>query len=330
MVQAVRSIVHARFFAVLVGVAALFLLWRVFLSDHGSRRVPPTAPLARAVRVVCVGDTHGRHGSIDIPAGDVLIHSGDFSMFGDTDDIRSFNEWLGKLPHRHKLVVSGNHDGGKFRGGPGVGLSGLPSLLSNARYVQDETVELDVGGEGVPALKVFGSPWQPQWAGFETSVSEDEAARRFAHMPRDVDVLVTHTPPFSVLDRESAAGPEMGSKALLGALRQRSAVGGSRSHHPIPPLLSCFGHIHSPGGRAASVNWAKQSRRGPLATEDEEIASFSSGSRDSSSALRTRNGRTMFVNGAAAMNTRDREGYYNIRPDAAAVAVDIVLPKAVV
>ena len=33
------------------------------------------------VKVVCLGDTHGRLPE-DLPHGDVLIHSGDFSRFG--------------------------------------------------------------------------------------------------------------------------------------------------------------------------------------------------------------------------------------------------------
>ena len=54
-------------------------------------------------RVVCLGDTHGRHAEFDVPDGDVLVYSGDFSMFGSGEDIASFNLWLAKLPYRRKV-----------------------------------------------------------------------------------------------------------------------------------------------------------------------------------------------------------------------------------
>ena len=43
--------------------------------------------------------------------GTCLIHAGDFMAFGDTPrEIVDFNQWLGKQPHRHKIVIAGNHD----------------------------------------------------------------------------------------------------------------------------------------------------------------------------------------------------------------------------
>ena len=63
-------------------------------------------------QIICLGDSHSRHNQVQVPFGDVLLHSGDFSMFGKESDIISFNTWLGTLPHQHKVIVSGNHDGG--------------------------------------------------------------------------------------------------------------------------------------------------------------------------------------------------------------------------
>ena len=35
---------------------------------------------------------------------------GDFTNNGLPTDILNFNIWLGKLPHKHKIVIAGNHD----------------------------------------------------------------------------------------------------------------------------------------------------------------------------------------------------------------------------
>lgn len=42
-----------------------------------------------SMRVVCVSDTHGLHDeALAIPAGDVLVHAGDFTDTGERDEVR--------------------------------------------------------------------------------------------------------------------------------------------------------------------------------------------------------------------------------------------------
>ena len=61
------------------------------------------------VRVVCVSDTHNQTSNINIPDGDILIHAGDFSEAGHISEVKSFNKWLGTLPHKHKIVIAGKY-----------------------------------------------------------------------------------------------------------------------------------------------------------------------------------------------------------------------------
>ena len=51
------------------------------------------------VRFVCISDTHNVMGVTPsiVPDGDILLHAGDFSHFGSTQDIEEFNEFLGKF-----------------------------------------------------------------------------------------------------------------------------------------------------------------------------------------------------------------------------------------
>lgn len=64
------------------------------------------------VRVVCMSDTHSLTGNIkfDIPDGDIFIHAGDFTRCGRLDEVIDFNNWIGDLPHKHKIVIAGNHE----------------------------------------------------------------------------------------------------------------------------------------------------------------------------------------------------------------------------
>ena len=74
----------------------------------------PREPLNKTI--VCISDTHGLHRDLTpVPDGDILIHAGDFTRFGDIDDVLEFNAWLGELPHKHKIVVFGNHESGSTR-----------------------------------------------------------------------------------------------------------------------------------------------------------------------------------------------------------------------
>ena len=65
------------------------------------------------MRFVCISDTHSQAHQMQykIPAADVLIHAGDFTVSGHLDEVQRFNDFLGSLDHiKHKIVIAGNHE----------------------------------------------------------------------------------------------------------------------------------------------------------------------------------------------------------------------------
>ena len=102
--------------------------------------------------LVLFGDTHELHREVEVPAGDILICVGDFTLFSkNLSAIEDFNEWLGELPHRHKIVVPGNHE---------FFLESNPerrSLLDNANVLIDEGIEI----EGLLCLPGWRWRWAP-------------------------------------------------------------------------------------------------------------------------------------------------------------------------
>jgi len=61
--------------------------------------------------LVLIADTHASEHDVDVPPRDILIHAGDFTMFSKSlSAIERFNDWLGGLPHLHKVVIPGNHE----------------------------------------------------------------------------------------------------------------------------------------------------------------------------------------------------------------------------
>jgi hypothetical protein len=99
---------------------------------------------------------------------------------------------------KKSFVLLGNHD---------FPFSRSPfAKLKNAIYLQNENYEF----EGV---KFFGSPQQlPFYGAFNSPESCLE--RIYKKCDKDVDVLITHTPPYGVLD-ESSRGVKIGSKSLM-------------------------------------------------------------------------------------------------------------------
>ena len=64
--------------------------------------------MRESLTIVCISDTHQLHRELDVPDGEILIHADDFTMFSKSSSaILDFNDWLGELPHRHRIVGGG-------------------------------------------------------------------------------------------------------------------------------------------------------------------------------------------------------------------------------
>jgi predicted phosphohydrolase len=187
-------------------------------------------------RIVCISDTHGRHDAIAVPDGDVLIHAGDLSMMGREAEIEAFAEWFGALPHRHRIVIAGNHDW-LFERSP----QRARELLGDVTYLRDDAVEID-------GLVIWGSPWQPWFHDWAFNLRRGEEIRaKWDLIPEGTDVLVTHGPPFGHLDGvprawfaedDAIAVEHVGCEELEIALAR------------VQPRLHVFGHIHEGYGQS--------------------------------------------------------------------------------
>lgn len=177
------------------------------------------------MRIVCVSDTHARHHLTQLPPGDILVHAGDVTSHGSLEDVEKFNEWLGKLPHAHKVVICGNHDF-CFQ----ERAAEARARITNAVYLEDSGCEL-------AGLTFYGSPWQPWFGGWAFNLPRGEAlARVWANIPVGVDVLITHGPPEGILDR-TRRGDFAGCRDLFDRVLE------------VKPRLHVFGHIHEAAGR---------------------------------------------------------------------------------
>lgn len=174
-------------------------------------------------RLVCISDTHSMHRKIkDVPDGDVLIHAGDWSGRGTLAELVDFNTWLGALPHKHKLVTAGNHDAiAKDHGY-------AQAILTNATLLIDQGATID-------GVSFYMSPWTPRFGNWDFMAERGHPMRaKWNKIPDQVDVLVTHGPPFYVLDL--CPNGRVGCKDLLTRVFE------------VKPKVHVFGHIHESHG----------------------------------------------------------------------------------
>ncbi len=176
------------------------------------------------VKIVAVADTHGYHNDLTVPDGDVFIHAGDISAYGKDTDLGDFNAFLGRLPHRTKLVIAGNHDF-NIESDP----QGSAKILSNCTYLQD-------AGCVVEGIHFYGSPWQPWFHDWAFNLQRgDEIRAKWELIPGDTQVLITHGPTHGHGDRTDQ-GIRVGCHDLLEIVEH------------VRPLVHVFGHIHEAYG----------------------------------------------------------------------------------
>ena len=180
------------------------------------------------MRIVAVADTHTFESQLGrLPDGDVFVHAGDLVRKGTLDELAGVAAWIRALPHRHKVVVAGNHDWCFAR----ERAAACAMLGDGVVYLEDEAAT-------IAGVRFYGSPWQPEYNGWAFNLPRGAAlAEKWARIPAGVDVLVTHGPPYGVGDDLGSGLPDR-----QGCVDLRVAVLRAR------PKLHLFGHIHQDGG----------------------------------------------------------------------------------
>lgn len=144
-------------------------------------------------------------------------------MIGEIGILSSFNEWVAKqeVP---VIVVAGNHDlsleNNKHTG---------KAILNKAIYLEDDGVEVN-------GLKIYGSPFSPKLPAWAFGYEKDHADLIWEGVPEDTEVLITHGPPWEILDKTLSRKRGVGCPSLWKRVKE------------VKPILHVFGHIHESRG----------------------------------------------------------------------------------
>jgi Icc-related predicted phosphoesterase len=191
------------------------------------------------MKICCISDTHRAHREVEVPPVDMVIHAGDIGLedYNGFALLNDFIDWFNNLPAKHKIFISGNHDW--------LSYLNKQMLFDLAKengliYLQDSSVTIE-------GLKFYGSPWSLEFNNWAWNLRRDEtiATACWNQIPEDTDVLITHEPPYNILDYvvrgDSVITPPLGDCWLLDRIEQ------------IKPKLHVFGHIHFCGRQTLKI-----------------------------------------------------------------------------
>lgn len=178
------------------------------------------------MKITCIADLHGYLPKL--PGGDLLIVAGDLTARDEIEQYDEFYEWLDVQDYQKKVVIAGNHDNHID--------ADCIECLNRCYYLEDDPCTFE-------GFKIWGSPWTKKFKGINSKCcaftldTEFQMEEKFKAIPDDVDILITHSPPYAMFDINDRGHP-CGSPSLT--KRVNEIQDGL--------LLHVFGHIHERGG----------------------------------------------------------------------------------
>jgi Icc-related predicted phosphoesterase len=191
------------------------------------------------MKILHISDTHGSFPKLDTE-GDIIVHSGDFFpnsqyyhmplveaevqaqwTIQNQDALRN---WIGSRPF---FLCHGNHD----------------FDLQAAEHLCDVGIDahnISLQHKEIHGVKLYGIPYVPYFTGswnFEKSDVFLEEHLRYDVYDRDIDVLVSHAPPYGCLDKVRKR-ENIGSKPLATYIKTAKK----------PARTVLCGHVHESGG----------------------------------------------------------------------------------
>lgn len=184
------------------------------------------------IKIHHISDTHQTHDKLNLPDGvDLIIHSGDATNYKDvkdnTTEMMYFLNWYEKVSASTKIYVAGNHD------------VSLEKRIYKRHHFEDRgIIYLENEHYVYNGIKIFGSPISPSFGvGWAFNRNRSKIHKTWDLIDEDVDIIVTHGPPYSMLDsspRINNTIEHCGCKNLLKQIQFRLKN----------TKLACFGHIH--------------------------------------------------------------------------------------
>lgn len=191
------------------------------------------------LKAIALSDSHNLHHllDLDLDGVDLIVHAGDFSRRKEPtlnhNEELAFLDWYGKLPVKYKVLIPGNHETAWAAG-----------MIGNIEDYWD-VITLNHETKIVGGIEIFGSPITPSFgSGWAYNVPPNKIKNYWDEIPKTTQLLVTHGPPFRILDATPNYGVDYKSCGCTELLKRVKKV---------KPDVMIFGHIHEDGGRQMKI-----------------------------------------------------------------------------
>jgi len=182
------------------------------------------------LKIDCISDLHLFHPKLE--GGDILLCAGDLTFHGKIHKVIEMLKWLSEQDYKHIVYIAGNHDK-TFDFFPEA-VKHIQDGFPNLTYLNDNGTECE-------GLKIWGSPITPAFgSGWAFNRYAHEIGDHWKLIPNDIDILITHGPPYGILDKVAHSygrDPHVGCPKLLEKVQK------------IKPKVHLFGHIHEAYGQ---------------------------------------------------------------------------------
>jgi len=184
---------------------------------------------------------HGHFPKLE--GGDLLIIGGDLTSLHAEEEFYDFANWLRNQDYEDRIVIDGNHDTWLAEHADSWDIENWCDT-GEFEYLLDSGTQLENG------MKIWGSPWTLKFKGMNpkcmafTCDTEEELEKKWELIPDDMDILVTHSPPFSIKDGKNP-DQNLGSPSLMKKISNLQCL-----------KLHTFGHIHE-GYGMQDMRWLK-------------------------------------------------------------------------
>jgi predicted phosphodiesterase len=199
------------------------------------------------LKAIVISDTHSLHDDLTLPDGDILIHCGDWTNRGRAHEMDNFLTWFIAQPHKHKVFIAGNHELTLDDDKREYALALVHEYVDkseNVHYLENSSVTIE-------GIKIYGSPISPIWVnGWAFNFERGpEMAEEWEKIPDDVQLLITHGPPYGILDlvvdKPKNVGRDLhqGCEELILRVKELKQL---KTH--------VFGHLHYNGGQTTVID----------------------------------------------------------------------------
>lgn len=182
----------------------------------------------------CLGCLHGTYPKLE--GGDLLLLTGDLTGRDSVKEWDAWFHWLDKQQYKKKIYIGGNHDNFLTHCSNNKDCVDIEydEECSKQEYLCDSEAEFE-------GLKIWGSPHSLTFQGINTKCQaftgdEFELEEFYKKIPSDIDILISHTPFYGMLDA-NRDGYLCGSRTLRDSVDR------------IKPKIFICSHIHEQGGQ---------------------------------------------------------------------------------